>query len=167
MAVGASRTNELTAFSSHSPPPASNVSRTCSANVSAGSNTAAKPPCAHAVDPASSVSLVTINTSRTGRAASAAAKPAAPEPSTTTSVSLVHDTDGALNAAGNETSRVVTTIAIPLSLTVFLSQSCAQPRVALCRQCLVAQLLRLYLCAMPPTISLEYSSSCTCTLLHD
>ena len=143
------------------------MSRTCSANVSAGSNTAANPPCAHAVEPASSVSFVTINTSRTGRAASAAAKPAAPEPSTTTSVSRVHDTAGALNVAGKETARVVTTIAIPSSLTAFLSQSCAQPIVALCLQYLAAQSLRLCLCAGPRAAFLEYSFSCTYTLLLD
>ena len=64
-----------------------------------GSSTPARPPCAHAVEPALSTSLVTISTLRTGRTASAAASPAAPEPSTTTSTSRSQVGAGAASAA--------------------------------------------------------------------
>ena len=105
IAVGASSTNVRTACSLHKPAPAVSVSATCASSESVGSSTAAKPPCAHCVLPASSVPLVTSNTSRTGRTANAAAKPAAPLPSTTTSTSRSHVGAGAASCVGNNAAK--------------------------------------------------------------
>ena len=136
------------------------MSRTCSPNVSPGSSTAAKPPCAHAVLPASNVSFVIINTSRTGRAANAAASPAAPEPSTTTSTSRVQETAGAASWVGTFTGICCTrepvgTVIIPSYAMACQWQSCALPKHVPCRQCRAEHQQHLCRRAMNATTSLE------------
>ena len=89
ISAGACDTSAATAAGSHSPAPASSVSRWCRAAVSPGPIAAARPPWASGVaPPPTPLSLVISSTRRPcSAAASAALMPAAPEPTTTTSAS--------------------------------------------------------------------------------
>jgi hypothetical protein len=76
---GPSVTRACTASGSHSPTPATSVSRACASGVSAGSSTAAMPPCAQRVEPSSTRTLVTTATDRpAARACRATHSPATP-----------------------------------------------------------------------------------------
>src|SRR5436305_4340713 len=85
--AGPSVTSTSTAAGSPSPTPATRVSSACAPGLSNGSSTAAIPPCAHRVEPASILTLVTtVTCSPASRRCSAAVSPATPDPTTTTSV---------------------------------------------------------------------------------
>ena len=82
MRAGPSSVSTRTAEGSHSPAPASSVSRACSAGLSSPNTAAAMPPCAHDVEPAVRTSFVTIVTSWCRAARIAVMSPAMPLPMT-------------------------------------------------------------------------------------
>jgi len=97
-ASGPSVTRTRTASTSHSPAPATKVSFSCAAGESPSPSAAAIPPCAHFVDPSSTLALVTSNTVKPNvRHCRAVVRPAIPDPTTITSARAVQPGEGANN----------------------------------------------------------------------
>ena len=97
-ASGPSVTNTRTASTSHSPAPATKVSFSCASGESPSPRAAAIPPCAHFVEPSSTLAFVTSRTDRPNvRHCNAVVSPAIPEPTTMTSACAVQPGAGASN----------------------------------------------------------------------
>ena len=102
-ASGPSLTSTRTAAGLQAPAPATRVSCSCWSGLSPGPSAAAIPPWAHWVEPAESTSLVTTRTLPTWcRSRSATVRPAMPEPTTTTSASVVQPGSPAESRPGTE-----------------------------------------------------------------
>ena len=95
-ASGPSVTSTRTASTSQSPAPATKVSFSWASGESPSPSAAAIPPCAHFVEPSSTLALVTSRTDKPYvRHCSAVVRPAIPEPTTMTSARAVQPGEGA------------------------------------------------------------------------
>ena len=97
-ASGPSVTNTRTESTSQRPAPATKVSFSCASGESPSPSAAAIPPCAHLVEPSSTLAFVTSRTDKPNvRHCSAVVSPAIPEPTTMTSACAVQPGAGASN----------------------------------------------------------------------